>query len=86
MWEIDTLLMSCRALGRGIEEAVLYGVREAVEASGATRLLAPFVEGPRNQPVREFLIRIGFQEGAGGVIEYGALNDVKLPAHVAWRP
>jgi FkbH-like protein len=84
-FEFDTLLMSCRALGRGIEEAVLYGVRMAIEPAGATRLLAPFVEGPRNQPVLEFLIRAGFQEGSGGVFEYHALDNVKLPAHVVWR-
>lgn len=84
VFEFDTLLMSCRALGRGIEEAVLYGVRAAVEAEGATRLIAPFVEGPRNQPIREFLIRTGFHEAAGGVFELNALGDVTLPHHVAW--
>jgi FkbH-like protein len=83
-FEFDTFLMSCRALGRGIEDAVLFGVCTAVEAEGATRLLAPFAEGSRNQPIREFLIRTGFREGAKGVFELSPLGDVNLPAHVAW--
>jgi FkbH-like protein len=83
-FQIDSLLLSCRALGRGIEDALLYGVRRAVEPAGATRLLAPFVEGPRNQPIRDFLMRSGFREHAGGVFEHSELGDVKLPSHVAW--
>jgi FkbH-like protein len=83
-FQLDSLLLSCRALGRGIEDALLYGVRRAVEPSGATRLLAPFVEGPRNQPIRDFLMRSGFREYAGGVFEHRELGDVKLPSHVAW--
>lgn len=83
-YQLDTLLLSCRALGRGIEEALLYGVRMALEAAGATRLRAPFVEGPRNQPIRDFLLRTGFHERDGGVFERDELGDLRLPAHVAW--
>lgn len=83
-FEFDTFLMSCRALGRGIEEAVLYGVRMALEGEGATRLLAPLVEGPRNQPIREFLVRTGFREGASAVFELDDFREVTLPAHIGW--
>ncbi|MES2522489.1 MAG: HAD-IIIC family phosphatase [Gemmatimonadota bacterium] len=82
---LDTLLLSCRALGRGVEDAMLYGVRVAVQSAGATRLRAPFVEGPRNQPMREFLVRSGFQECADNVFEHRAISDMGLPAHVAWN-
>ncbi|MBC7604980.1 MAG: hypothetical protein H7255_20270 [Ramlibacter sp.] len=74
--------MSCRALGCGIDDAVLYGVRTALEAEGATGLVAAFVEGPRNQPIRDFLVRTGFQEGAAGVFEHNQLTDLQLPEHV----
>ncbi len=83
-FQFDTLLLSCRALGRGVEDALLYGVRMAIESAGGTRLVAPFVEGPRNEPVREFLIRSRFQEGAAGVFEHTALGNVTLPVHAGW--
>ncbi|TXT19083.1 MAG: FkbH-like protein, partial [Planctomycetota bacterium] len=43
---LDTFLMSCRALGRGIEEAILQSLRTIVAQHGGQRLIAPFVEGP----------------------------------------
>ena len=83
-FQFDTLLLSCRALGRGIEDALLYGVRMAVQPAGATRLIAQFVAGPRNQPIREFLLRTGFQEQAGGMFEHNQVGELNLPTHVAW--
>ncbi len=56
-YRLDTLILSCRALGRGIEEAVLDGLLREVKSRGGTRLVAKYVPGPRNEPVREFLRR-----------------------------
>ena len=61
-WEIDTLLMSCRALGRGVEDAFLHGIATAVAEAGGTMLVAPYLPAPRNQQVREFLAAAGFAE------------------------
>jgi FkbH-like protein len=59
--EIDTFLLSCRALGRGIEDAMLEGcVRHAV-AQGARLLRAGFIPTRKNAPAAEFLPRMGFQ-------------------------
>ena len=35
-WEVDTLLMSCRALGRGVEDAFLHGIAARAAEQGAT--------------------------------------------------
>lgn len=83
-FELDTFLLSCRALGRGVEEAVLYGLREHIQSLGGRKLSAPVVVGPRNQPVREFLARNGFAESTDGNFEHGNLSDFCLPGHVAW--
>lgn len=84
-FQVDTLLLSCRALGRGVEEAILYGLRTIVEAEGGSRLVAPFVDGPRNLPVREFLARNGFCESTKGLLEHNRLGELALPGHVAWE-
>lgn len=83
-FELDTLLMSCRALGRGVEEATLHGLVQAVSARGGRVLTAPFVSGPRNQPARTFLQRTGWTEQPGGLFMLDTTRPVPLPAHVNW--
>ncbi|MBC8290870.1 MAG: HAD-IIIC family phosphatase, partial [Planctomycetes bacterium] len=52
---IDTFLLSCRVLGRGIETAALHELVQLARERGHAELLAPFVVGPRNTPIRKFL-------------------------------
>lgn len=57
---IENLVMSCRALGRGMEETAVAFAAEQARATGADRVEIAFAEGPRNQPSRAFLDRAGF--------------------------
>jgi len=51
---IVDFVMSCRVMGKKVEEALLdYTVAQA-QAGGANRITAPPVEGPRNAPARDF--------------------------------
>jgi FkbH-like protein len=54
---LDTFLLSCRALGRGVEETFLHGLGQVAARHQAVQVTAPYVAGPRNQPVREFFLR-----------------------------
>jgi FkbH-like protein len=72
---LDSLLVSCRALGRGVEEAFLYGLLAQARSNGAKVMRAPFVDGPRNQPMKDFLARNGFK--ANGGLGY----ELELPEH-----
>src|SRR5262249_4691329 len=60
--ELDTLLMSCRVLGRGVEDAFLHAIASSAAGQGASLVVAPFVPGPRNQVLKDFLVRAGFRE------------------------
>ena len=62
---VDTFLMSCRALGRGVEDALLVAVFEAARAAGCATVVAPFREGPRNQQTKEFFLKKGFADAHG---------------------
>jgi FkbH-like protein len=84
VFRLDTLIMSCRALGRGIEEAVLDGLLREVKSRGGTRLVAKYVPGPRNEPVREFLRRAGFSEETENRYVIAALGERRLPVHIEW--
>jgi FkbH-like protein len=58
---IDTLLLSCRALGRGVEHRMLAAAGEVACQRGIPMVEVRFQRTPRNQPALLFL------EGAGGV-------------------
>lgn len=59
-WELDTFLMSCRVLGRGVESAFLAYIAAEARASGVSQLAGRFVPTDRNSPAADFLPRHGF--------------------------
>src|SRR5439155_14459064 len=78
VWEIDTLLMSCRGLGRGLEDTFLSAMAQAVERRRGRSLVAAYTPGPRNSQVQDFLKRIGFSED-GANSWHLSLSDVPHP-------
>jgi len=54
---LDTFLLSCRAIGRGIEDAMLACCQELI--GSPRQLLATLEECPRNEPARMFFARYG---------------------------
>ncbi len=59
--EIDTWLMSCRILGRGVEDAMLSVVARRARDAGAERLVGRYRPTVKNGMVRELLPRLGFE-------------------------
>jgi FkbH-like protein len=56
-WRLDTFLMSCRALGRGAEDAFLATiVSDAAEAG--TFVCGEFIPTKKNNPARQFLAHL----------------------------
>jgi len=55
---VEQFLLSCRVLGRGVEHAMMRHLLAATKASDGHRVRVPFVEGPRNQPARQFLEKV----------------------------
>lgn len=59
-WTIDTWLMSCRVLGRRVEEAVLAHIVAAAQAAGARELLGHYIPSSKNAMVANHYQRLGF--------------------------
>ena len=55
---IDTFLLSCRALGRGVEERMVEDLKRWAVERGAEGVTIPFVPTARNRPALEFLGRL----------------------------
>jgi predicted enzyme involved in methoxymalonyl-ACP biosynthesis len=62
MWEIDSLLMSCRVMGRKVEEAFLAYLGEIASARGARILRGLFTPSAKNTPVNRFYLEQGFEQ------------------------
>jgi FkbH-like protein len=74
VWTIDTLLMSCRVIGRGIETALLARVAADAAAAGATRLRGEYVPSTKNAQVADLYARHGF-----------ARTAEPAPGHTLWE-
>ncbi len=59
-WEIDTWLMSCRVLGRRIEEAALLDMVSNAKKSGAIKLIGTYCPTARNIIVKSHYSKLGF--------------------------
>jgi len=57
---IDTLLLSCRVIGRTIETALLAEIATQARADGARYLEGRFVPTAKNAPAKDFYARHGF--------------------------
>jgi FkbH-like protein len=73
-WEIDTWLMSCRVLGRRVQEAVLQEVLRHAALNGIERLVGIYRPTERNKMVEEHYSQLGFEQisaGPGGSTKWG---------------
>lgn len=66
IWSIDTWLMSCRVLGRGVEAMVLNEILRLARAEGVQRVTGHYRPTDRNALVLDHYSRLGFEKiGAG---------------------
>jgi len=59
-WEIDTWLMSCRVLGRRVEQMVLREILDHARREGAARLVGVYCPTERNKLVEQHYGKLGF--------------------------
>ncbi len=59
---IDSFLLSCRVIGRGIETALLAFIAENAQRTGATRIVGEFIPTKKNAPSASFFADHGFTE------------------------
>jgi FkbH-like protein len=86
-WRIDTLLMSCRVLGRGIEETLLSYIFSTARAAGAMQVHGEFIPTPKNGMAKDFYAQQGFvpRETSPGsiVFAYDLSRPYTAPAYIS---
>jgi FkbH-like protein len=60
-YRVDTFLLSCRVLGRGVEHAVMRWLAGHAQRLGLKEVSLPFVATAKNQPAAVFLQELGAQ-------------------------
>jgi FkbH-like protein len=82
-WEIDTWLMSCRVLGRRVEQMVLREIVTHARTHGIRRLIGAYLPTERNALVRDHYRKLGFEligEDDGGATRWAFDTSVDVEA------
>lgn len=84
-WQLDTWVMSCRVLGRRVEEAVLNEIVRRARAVGITQIVGLYRPTSRNGLVRDHYRKLGFrQDGHEGdterwILDVASFETAALP-------
>ena len=81
IWTLDTFLLSCRVMGRGVEDAILSHIIDDAKRNNVKEVKAEFIHTAKNKPAENFLKDFGFikQENYWN---YKLNNDVEYPNHL----
>lgn len=78
-WEIDLWLMSCRVLGRQVEDLMAAVLLRAARAAGAAEIVGAYVPSAKNGQVAGLLPRFGFEPSGEPNRFVCRLRDVAEP-------
>jgi FkbH-like protein len=87
---IDSFLLSCRVIDRGIETALLAHLAQNAARMGAKRLVGEYIATKKNAPCTDFYLTHGFVEDASFAkpgddsVFYRLDLTIKTPATPAW--
>lgn len=59
--EIDTFVMSCRVLQRGVEQLAMNKIFEYARRVGCDRVIGRYIPSPKNGMVKNFFAQFGFE-------------------------
>lgn len=80
-WTVDTFLLSCRVMGRKVEDAMMSHIINQGKKEGAKKIKAKYIPTQKNRPCETFLADYGFKQN-GEYWEYDTSSTVKMPSHI----
>ena len=80
-WFVDSFLMSCRVMGRGVEEALLGQIIERAKMEGITEVKAQYIKTKKNKPAENFLSDFGFKRD-GDIWIFETNKPIKKSEHL----
>jgi len=80
-WIIDTFLMSCRIMGRGIEQGIMTYIKNIAKNNKIERIKADFFQTQKNKPIENFLPNCEFKEEEKSWI-YTIKSEIEFPDYL----
>ena len=80
-WIIDTFLLSCRIMGRGVEEIMINQIIENARLSGVKRIKGEFIPTAKNKPAENFYKKLGFKKENEFWV-FNTENTIKIPEYI----
>jgi len=80
-WIIDTFLLSCRIIGRGVEEGIINHIITLAKKNNASKIIANFIPTKKNKPSESFLPTFGFEKENNQWVYY-IKNHIEKPSHL----
>jgi FkbH-like protein len=85
-WTIDSLMLSCRVLGRGVETALIGGLADEARAQGAVEFVGSYIPTAKNALCKSFLADQGFTPVGEQEWHLALSAAPAIPAHVRRVP
>ena len=80
-WIIDTFLLSCRIIGRGVEDSMMNQIIEKAKLSGVKRIKGEFIPTAKNKPAENFYEKLGFKKEKDFWV-FNTDDTIKKPGHI----
>ena len=84
VWEIDSFLLSCRVLGRGVEDALLVYLLKEARSAGVPHVRGLFLPTAKNSPAAGFYARQGFHQAGEDETVWELTLDGPAKEFPAW--
>ncbi len=80
---IDTFLLSCRIMGRNIENAFMSFIYSKLKEMNVTTVIGEYIPSKKNMPVKDFYKNLGFAENIENkyVLNIGEA-EIKCPSYI----
>ena len=80
-WTIDTFLLSCRVIGRGVEDGILSHIIEKARKGGISQVRGEYIKTEKNQPAENLFADFGFKK-EGDFWIFDTNDQFKKPKHL----
>src|SRR5262249_24153661 len=80
---LDTWLMSCRVLGRGVEQFVLNTIVKKASELGMNTICGEYVPTTKNGMVKDHYQKLGFQPAGADRWTLSVADCREYPVHIA---
>jgi FkbH-like protein len=83
---VDSWVLSCRAMGRTVENAMFYHLSSVAKKQGIVQIIGEYIPTQKNAPVKDLFLRLGFKffeknKSSNGDMYMYDLNANGLPSN-----